>query len=140
MSRDHHRESGAVPSQRALRAGEVIRRLRAMFKRGESNRQLLDLNELAGEVLGFAHSDLLNRHVQVTTRLGADLPKVRGDNIQLQQVLLNLIVNACEAMTANAPLDTIVEITAVTDDPVLLGGLDAGLLQVREVLLSSLRG
>ena len=45
-----------------------------------------------------------------------------------------------EAMTANAPLDTIVEITSVTDDPVLLGGLDAGLLQVREVLLSSLRG
>jgi predicted NBD/HSP70 family sugar kinase len=45
-----------------------------------------------------------------------------------------------DAMTANAPLDTIVEITSVTDDPVLLGGLDAGLSQVREVLLSSLRG
>jgi predicted NBD/HSP70 family sugar kinase len=45
-----------------------------------------------------------------------------------------------EAMTANAPLETTVEITSVTDDPVLLGGLDAGLLQVREVLLSSLRG
>lgn len=45
-----------------------------------------------------------------------------------------------EAMTANAPLDTTVEITSVTDDPVLLGGLDAGLIQVREALLSSLRG
>ena len=43
------------------------------------------------------------------------------------------------AMTTNAPLDTTVEITSVTDDPVLLGGLDAGLGQVREVLLSSLR-
>src|SRR5262245_11008957 len=61
------------------RAGEVIRRLRAMFKRGETNRQLLDLNELAGEVLGFAHSDLLNRHVQVKTRLGAGLTTVRGE-------------------------------------------------------------
>jgi hypothetical protein len=42
-------------------------------------------------------------------------------------------------MAANAPLETSVEITAVTDDPVLLGGLDAGLSQVREVLLTSLR-
>jgi len=99
-----------------------------MFKRGESNRQLLDLNELAGEVLGFAHSDLLNRHVQVTTRLGADLPKVRGDNIQLQQVLLNLIVNACEAMTANEPHDRalVIETAVVDHDTVGISVLDNG--------------
>jgi PAS domain S-box-containing protein len=110
------------------RAGEVIRRLRAMFKRGESNRQLLDLNELAGEVLGFAHSDLLNRHVQVTTRLSADLPKVRGDNIQLQQVLLNLIVNACEAMTGNEPYDRslVIETAAIDHDTVSISVLDTG--------------
>jgi PAS domain S-box-containing protein len=110
------------------RAGEVIRRLRAMFKRGESNRQLLDLNELTGEVLGFAHSDLLNRHVQVTTRLSADLPKVRGDNIQLQQVLLNLIVNACEAMTANQPHDRslVIETAVIDHDTVSISVLDNG--------------
>ena len=110
------------------RAGEVIRRLRAMFKRGESNRQLLDLNELAGEVLGLAHSDLLNRHVQVTTRLSADLPKIRGDSIQLQQVLLNLIVNACEAMAANEPHDRalMIETTVVDHDTVGISVLDNG--------------
>src|SRR5215510_9640997 len=110
------------------RAGEVIRRLRAMFKRGESNRQILDLNELTGEVLGFAHSDLLSRHVQVTTRLSADLPKVRGDNIQLQQVLLNLIVNACEAMTGNEPYDRslVIETAAIDHDTVSISVLDNG--------------
>src|SRR5262247_198043 len=110
------------------RAGEVIHRLRAMFKRGESNRQLLDLNELAGEVLGLAHSDLLSRHVQVTTRLAADLPKVRGDNIQLQQVLLNLIVNACEAMTANEPHDRslVIETAFIDHDTVGISVLDNG--------------
>jgi PAS domain S-box-containing protein len=110
------------------RAGEVIHRLRAMFKRGESNRQLLDLNELAGEVLGFTHSDLLTRHVQVTTRLAADLPKVRGDSIQLQQVLLNLIVNACEAMTANDPHDRslMIETAAIDHDTVGISVLDNG--------------
>jgi PAS domain S-box-containing protein len=110
------------------RAGEVIRRLRAMFKRGESNRQLLDLNELAGEVLGLAHSDLLNRHVHITTRLDADLPKVRGDNIQLQQVLLNLIVNACEAMTANEPHDRslVIESAVIDHETVGISVLDNG--------------
>jgi PAS domain S-box-containing protein len=110
------------------RAGEVIRRLRAMFKRGESNRQLLDLNELAGEVLGFAHSDLLTRHVQVTTRLASDLPKVRGDSIQLQQVLLNLVVNACEAMTANEPHDRslVIETAVIDQDMVGISVLDNG--------------
>src|SRR5262249_47750518 len=110
------------------RAGEGIRRLRAMFKRGESNRQLLDLNELAGEVLGFAHSDLLNRPVQGTTPLSAGLPKGHGDNIQLQQVLLNLIVNACEAMTGNEPYDRalVIETTAIDHDTVSISVLDNG--------------
>jgi PAS domain S-box-containing protein len=110
------------------RAGEVIRRLRAMFKRGESNRQLLDLNEVTREVLDLAHSDLLTRHVQMTTRLGSDLPKIRGDNVQLQQVLLNLIVNACEAMTANEPHDRalVIETAVVDHETVGISVLDNG--------------
>ena len=110
------------------RAGEVIRRLRAMFKRGESNPQLLDLNEITRDVLDFARSDLLTRHVQVTTRLAADLPKVRGDSVQVQQVLLNLIVNGCEAMIGNEPNDRalVIETSVVDHDTVGISVLDNG--------------
>ena len=110
------------------RAGEVIRRLRAMFKRGESNRQLLDLNEITRDVLDFARSDLLTRHVQVTTRLASDLPKVRGDSVQVQQVLLNLIVNGCEAMIGNEPNDRslVIETSVVDHITVGISVLDNG--------------
>ena len=110
------------------RAGEVIRRLRAMFRRGESNRQILDLNEVARDVLDFARSDILTRHVQVTTRLTPDLPKVRGDSVQIQQVLLNLIVNGCEAMIANEPHDRllVIETSIVDVDTVGVSVLDNG--------------
>jgi len=110
------------------RAGEVIRRLRAMFKRGESNRQLLDLNEITRDVLDFARSDLLTRHVQVTTRLASDMPKVRGDSVQVQQVLLNLIVNGCEAMIGNEPNDRslVIETSVVDHDTVGISVLDNG--------------
>jgi PAS domain S-box-containing protein len=110
------------------RAGEVIRRLRAMFKRGESNRQLLDLNEITRDVLDFARSDILTRHVQVTTKFAPDLPQVRGDSVQVQQVLLNLIVNGCEAMIGNEPNDRalVIETSVVDHETVGISVLDNG--------------
>ncbi|MGH7392216.1 MAG: MASE1 domain-containing protein [Candidatus Rokuibacteriota bacterium] len=110
------------------RAGEVIRRLRAMLKRGESKRQLLDLNQVIRDVLELAHSDLVTRHVRVAARLDPGLPKVSGDAVQLQQVLLNLIVNACEAMADNPPDDRTLAIeSAVADrDTIEVSVLDNG--------------
>ena len=81
------------------RAGEVIRRLRALFKKGETYRQPLDANELVRDVLGIAHGDLITRAVDVTPDLAASLPLVEGDRVQLQQVMLNLMMNACDAMS-----------------------------------------
>ncbi len=89
--------------QQNTRVSEVIRRLRALFKKGETQFQPLDLNEVATEALELAHGDLIAHGVSVTTRLGEALPRVNGDRIQLQQVLLNLIHNACEAMSALQP-------------------------------------
>jgi signal transduction histidine kinase len=80
------------------RAGEVIRRLRALFKRGETQFQPLDANELVHEVLGIVHGDLVMRSVEVVPELAAALPKVQGDRVELEQVMLNLVVNACDAM------------------------------------------
>jgi two-component system, LuxR family, sensor kinase FixL len=80
------------------RAGEVIRRLRALFKKGETQFQRLDVNDLVNDALKLAYGNLATRHIQTTTSLCAHALHARGDRVQLQQVLLNLIVNACEAM------------------------------------------
>src|SRR5215467_1398696 len=82
------------------RAGEVIHRLRALFKRGETQFQPLDANELVREALTLARSDLMARDIAVATQCSPGLPPVRGDRVQMEQVLLNLLVNACEAMSA----------------------------------------
>lgn len=87
------------------RAGAVIQRLRALLKKGETKYQSLDLNEVVNDVLRLTHSDLLTQNVNVTTRLEKTLPKINGDLVQLQQVMLNLILNACEAMTLNSASD-----------------------------------
>ena len=86
------------------RAGEVIHRLRALFKKGETLLQPLDANELVRDVLGIAHGDLITRAVEAAPDLAASLPLVEGDRVQLQQVMLNLIMNACDAM-ASGPSD-----------------------------------
>jgi signal transduction histidine kinase len=87
------------------RAGAVIQRLRTLLKKGETKYQSLDLNEIVNDVLRLTHSDLLTQNVNVTTRLEKTLPKINGDLVQLQQVMLNLILNACEAMTVNSVSD-----------------------------------
>jgi PAS domain S-box-containing protein len=80
------------------RAGEVIRRLRLLLRKGEVQDQPLDLNEAILDVINLAHSDLINHGVVARMDLANNLPQVRGDRVQLQQVLLNLIINACDSM------------------------------------------
>lgn len=89
-------------SEEDKRAGEVIRRLRALFRKEAPEMQPLDLNEVMKETLGIARADLATRKVVVETSLKPGLAMVFGDRVQLQQVFLNLILNACEAMNGNA--------------------------------------
>jgi signal transduction histidine kinase len=86
------------------RAGEVIRRLRAMLRKEAVPFQRLDVKELVRDVLRIMHNDLLNRGITAQPQLADDLRAVEGDRIQLQQVLMNLLINACEAMAeSNVP-------------------------------------
>jgi PAS domain S-box-containing protein len=85
-------------------AGEVIQRLRAMLRKGEERFEALDVTEIVQDVLKLARSDLLNHGVMVTADLAAGLPTVAGDRVQLLQVLLNLVLNGCDAM-AREPRD-----------------------------------
>ena len=84
----------------ANRASEVIARLRALFKKTSIASESLDLNEATREVLALSLSELQRAQVIVRTELADDLPPVRGDRVQLQQVVLNLVLNAAEAMSA----------------------------------------
>jgi len=81
------------------RAGSVIHRVRALLRKGDTEPQQVVANEVVIEVLELAHSDLIQRGVTATTRFASQLPSTAADRVQLQQVLLNLIVNACDAMT-----------------------------------------
>ena len=81
------------------RAGEIIRRLRLWLKKGEVQQHSLGINEVVQDVLKLMGSDLVNQNVTADVELTQDLPHVMGDPVQLQQVLLNLLVNGCDAMT-----------------------------------------
>jgi PAS domain S-box-containing protein len=80
------------------RAGEIIRGIRSMVRKGEEVRGPVKLNNVIASVLGFIHSDALGRHCTLITEIDSKLPLVEADQVQLQQVLLNLVVNAFEAM------------------------------------------
>jgi PAS domain S-box-containing protein len=92
------------------RAGEVIRRLRLLLRKGEVQQQTLDVNEVVIEVLKLARSDLTSQGVTVDTALASDLGAIRGDGVQLQQVLLNLVMNACDAMADNVAKDRLLTV------------------------------
>ena len=81
------------------RAGEVIRRLSTLFKKGAGERVPLDVNELIQEVLRMLRNDIALRGASLRAELTTGLPLVEGDRIQLQQVVLNLAVNGLDAMT-----------------------------------------
>jgi len=85
----------------AVRAAEMIQRLRSLLTRGEVQCQRVDLNQVVRDVLVLQQSDLIRLKVSVAAELAEQNPLVLGDRIQLQQVLLNLVTNACEAMANN---------------------------------------
>jgi PAS domain S-box-containing protein len=84
------------------RAGEVIGRIRALVKKGPPRKERFDINEAVLEVISLSNSELQRNRVELQPHLSRDLPLVPGDRVQLQQVILNLILNAVQAMSGVA--------------------------------------
>jgi PAS domain S-box-containing protein len=81
------------------RTGKIIDGVRALAKKAPPKMDCLDLNETIGEVVAMARSEVQRNRVSLQTQLANDLPLISGDKIQLQQVILNLLINAMEAMS-----------------------------------------
>lgn len=84
----------------AERAGDVMHRIRALAKKAPLRLARVDVNEAALEVIALTRSELVRHGVSLQTQLATGLPLIEGDRIQLQQVILNLILNAVEAMSS----------------------------------------
>jgi PAS domain S-box-containing protein len=87
-------------AEEAKRASQIIRKLRTLFRKEHAERTVVDINTLITDVVSLLRADLQRRTISVSLALAETVPPVLGDSVQLQQVMLNLVVNACEAIAA----------------------------------------
>jgi C4-dicarboxylate-specific signal transduction histidine kinase len=92
------RHSASLVISNVRRAGEIIAGIRALAKKAPPQKEPLDINETIREAFAMVRNALNSNHVSLETELANDLPLIMGDRVQLQQVILNLLINAIEAM------------------------------------------
>ena len=108
------------------RAGAVIDHVRSLVSKNKDEPELLSINEVVSGVLALLRIDLQHRGVIVTTRLCEPAPLVLADRVQLQQVLLNLIMNACDAMNGRRPGERLLVISTARDGDARIEVRDQG--------------
>jgi PAS domain S-box-containing protein len=109
------------------RAGEIISRIRQLFKKGTSQRELVDVNEIIREMMVLLRGETTRYNILVGTDLAADLPQVMADRVQLQQVLMNLMINGIEAMKdADRTRELTIKSRRAETDQVLVSVNDTG--------------
>jgi C4-dicarboxylate-specific signal transduction histidine kinase len=92
------RQAATRIARDAQRSAEIIGRIRSQFEKGAPNREALDVNEIIRETSTLLRGETLRHNISLRTELGANLPHIAGDRVQLQQVMMNLIINSIEAM------------------------------------------
>jgi NO-binding membrane sensor protein with MHYT domain len=110
------------------RAGEVIRHLRALSSKTETEKAPLDINDVVNEVIALVQRELLSHRVSLRTELAPALPMVLADRVQLQQVIINLVINGIEAMqpVTDRPRELVIRSHLVEAQQVLVVVKDCG--------------
>jgi PAS domain S-box-containing protein len=122
------RQSAALVIADGHRAGEIINRIRALINKAPPQKDWLDINETIIEVIALARSEAQKNRVSLQSQLSSDLPLILADRIQLQQVILNLMINAIEAMNGinDAPRELLVSSAKGDSQGVLVTVRDSG--------------
>jgi PAS domain S-box-containing protein len=123
------RETARRTIRDANRASEVITRLRGLFAKKSATVQSMDLNEATQEVIALSLTELQKNRVMLRAELANDLPLITGDRVQLQQVILNLLRNASDAMSSvdDRPRDLLIRTEPDNNDRIRLSVTDVGL-------------
>ena len=110
------------------RASEVIGRTRGLIKKAPPRQEALAINQAILEVIALLHGELVGHGVSVQTQLAEDLPVLQGDRVQLQQVILNLIINAVQAMSSvsEGPRELLISTGRAEPDGVFVSVRDSG--------------
>jgi PAS domain S-box-containing protein len=111
----------------AQRAAEIISRIRSQFEKRSPKPQILDVNEMIPETIALLRDEAVRYGITVRTELTADLPKIVGDRVQLQQVAMNLIVNSIEAMKEiDGMREIIIQSQRAENEQILVSFTDTG--------------
>jgi C4-dicarboxylate-specific signal transduction histidine kinase len=125
----------------ANRVSNVISRVRALFKKAPTTKEQLNINEVIAEVLVLTRSEIQRNRISLEAKLGDNLPPILGDKVQLQQVVLNLLINAIEAMSAVADGSRNLTVSsqqgaAIPDEPKKCTGHEQEAVPVSWILVS----
>jgi PAS domain S-box-containing protein len=112
--------------EQGVRAGEIVNRIRRLVAKSPSRKDWVDVNKTVEEVIELTRSEIQRHGISLVTRFSTDLPLIRGDRIQLQQVILNLIINAMEAMSGLTPAELTVKSGKDDTKGVVVSVVDSG--------------
>ncbi len=113
--------------QDQTRAAEIVSRIRLLFKKDTAPRELVDINEIIREMIALLRGETSRFLITLKTKLTADLPRIMGDRVQLQQVMMNLAMNSIDAMAdQQGPRELLISSEQATDGQVMVSVSDTG--------------
>jgi len=120
------REAASRTVKDAMRASDIINRIHLLFKKGEPERQSVDVNEVIREMIVLLRNEAIRYSISIRTELAENLPKVMADRVQLQQVLMNLMLNGIDAMKDMSPAGELTIRSGWEDGQLLISVSDTG--------------